>query len=264
MEETYAAFPNATFSAVVRKTADGASRDILAPLILSNSEWEIGRLAKAQRAANAATAALRKAALGGATIREAGVEARVAAIRSGVDEIDISGSVIAEPWTFASYDWAPEGLRFEPGKLYTIEIGYSMVDGLCVQTCRMFSLGEPEPEVRRMHEVGLKSMQAMLDVLKVGVTGSELWDAGLAPLTAAGYAPWCRLGHACGVELMGPQGLQFFPGDNNPVAPHQAVQVHGAIVSADGVKVGIIGDTVIAGEGGWRYLTNDPAPFDLQ
>jgi Xaa-Pro aminopeptidase len=126
----------------------------------------------------------------------------------------------------------------------------------------MLSVGEPEPEVRRMHEASLKSMHAMLGALKVGVTGADMWDSGIAPLEAAGYAPWCRLGHASGFELMGPQGLQFFPGDRYQVRPNQAVMVHAPIVDATGQKVGIIGDTVLAQEGGWRYLS-EPASFEL-
>jgi Xaa-Pro aminopeptidase len=134
MERTYAAFPSAEFVPVVQKTPDGKSRDLLKPLIISNSPWGIARLEKAQVAANAAIAALRSAAKAGASVREAGIEAKAAGLRAGAHEISVDGSVIAEPWTFAWYDTAPDHLRFEPGKLYTIEIAYCMVDGHCVQT----------------------------------------------------------------------------------------------------------------------------------
>jgi hypothetical protein len=46
------------------------------------------------------------------------------------------------------------------------------------------------------------------------------------------------------------------------VRPNQAVMVHAPIVDATGQKVGIIGDTVLAQEGGWRYLS-EPASFEL-
>jgi Xaa-Pro aminopeptidase len=235
---------------------------MLRPLVGSNSEWEIARLERAQVAANAAVDALRRAAKGGASVREAGVEAKIAGLRAGAEEISVDGSIIAEPWTFAWYNTAPASLRFEPGKLYLVEIAYCMVEGLSVQTCRLFTVGEPEPEVRRMHAAAMKCLRAMLDKFKVGVTGSDMWDAGIGPLQDAGYAPWCRLGHVSGFELHGPQGIQFFPGDQYEVVPNQAVTVHAPIVDATGNKVGIIGDTMLAQPNGWRYFA-EPASFEL-
>ncbi|HEY3737631.1 MAG TPA: M24 family metallopeptidase [Jatrophihabitans sp.] len=255
-------FPGAEFVPVIQPTQNGRRRDVLEPLIGANSEWEIARLERAQIAANVAIEALRTAAKGGATVREAGREGRLAAIRAGADELSVDGSVIAEPWTFAAYDLAPESLTFERGKLYLIEIAYCMVDGYSVQTCRLFTVGEPEPEVQRMYDTAMTSLHAMLNKLSVGVTGADMWDAGIGPLQDGGYAPWCRLGHSCGFEMFGPQRLQFFPGDRYQVEPHQAVTVHAPIVSGDGNTVGIIGDTVLAIEDGWRYFA-PPADYAL-
>jgi Xaa-Pro aminopeptidase len=245
------------------KDANGRTKDILEPLIGSNSPWEIKKLERA----HAATAAiLRKfidCARAGATIREAGREAELAGTRLGGESIIFQGSVYTIPFTYSPWAHAPEGAPFEKGALYEMEVGRCEVDGYAAQSARSFVVGPPNKAQVQLFDTVKRSFEAMTRRIEPGLTGEQMWDIALEPIKKAGLDAWGRPGHFMGFEFQGPQRLNFLPGNQWVIQENQAVTVHPAVRDRATGYVGMAGDTILVEKGGWRFLSPTPPIHDL-
>lgn len=262
-EETKAQLPNAHFESTVAKDASGRMKDLLEPLIGSNSPWEIKLLERAEAAAETTVNKFIELANAGATIQEATLEARIAGMRDGAEDIHFVGSVGVDPWTWGNWSHAAPGAQFRKGVIYSMELARCTVDGYTVQKARSFVVGPPTSAQVRLHDAAMRSLEALLGRIQPGLTGEQLWEIGLEPVKRAGLEAWSRSGHFMGFEFNGPQRLNFMPGNRYPVYENEVVMVHPAVIDKGVGSVGILGDTILIENGRWRYLSNQRPRYEL-
>jgi Xaa-Pro aminopeptidase len=262
-EETKAQLPNAHFESTVTKDANGRTKDLLESLIGANSPWEIRLLERAETAADATVNTFIKLAHAGATIQEATLEARIAGMRQGAEDIHFVGSVGVDPWTWGNWSHATPGAQFRKGALYSMELARCTVDGYTVQKARSFVVGSPTTSHGRIYDAAMRSMDVLLERIQPGLTGEQLWEIGLEPVKRAGLEAWSRSGHYMGFEFNGPQRLNFMPGNRYAVYENEVVMVHPAIIDKATGAVGIMGNTILLENGRWRYLSAQPPRYEI-
>jgi Xaa-Pro aminopeptidase len=263
IDDTKAALPNARFEPTLVLDDEGRPRDLLGPLIGANSPWEIRKLELAQVAANLTVNAFIDAARAGATIRETAVEAKVAAMRAGVENIMLMGSVGVEPWAFWDWGHAAPDDPFKQGKMYCLEVAQCVVDGYLVQVARSFVAGPPSKAQKSLFDAVKRALDATLNAVEIGRTGEELWEIGMSPIREAGFEAWGRFGHYMGFEFLGPQRINLLPGDTHALYEGQVVTIHPTVVDKAAGNFVIEGDTILVEENGWRFLSAQPPVHEL-
>ncbi|MEZ3115567.1 M24 family metallopeptidase [Halobaculum sp. MBLA0147] len=130
---------------------------------------------------------------------------------------------------------------------------------------RTFVVGEPSDEVRRRYELTHEAMEAALDAVAAGVTGSEVHGAACDVYEDAGYTTFRTdpstetgfihsTGHGLGLEVheapsVSPRGEELEAGNVITIEPGLYDPAVG------GVR---IEDTVVVTEDGYRNLTDYP------
>ncbi len=256
--------PDASFEPTIAHDVDRPPIDLLVDLIWTNSDWELGRLAIAQRASDAAVRAYISAARGGSSPREAFLDAEIAAKRAGVDDVTLYGSAGVGPWAF--WDLAhPAHDRFVTERVYFIEVALTGWAGFGVQSGRSFMLGAPSDPQQLLINTSQRALDALVDAVRPGVTGGQLWEVGYGIARDSGLESWAQFGHHKGL-LPGssPRRIAFMPHDENRLDRGQTVVVHPGLYDAATGDAAFIGDTVFVEEDGCRLLTNSPLAYGLE
>jgi Xaa-Pro aminopeptidase len=262
IEQTWAALPDVAVEPTLRIDARGKPADLLEPLLATNSAWEIGRLERAQASADEAMRAFMAAAVDGAPIDHAVAEARHRAIRGGSEDTILELTCGLEEWALWVHPNQPRGARFHAGELVTIGLMNSY-DGYWIQMPRTWVTAGPSAAQRRVFDAARASLEAMLGGLRSGVTGGELWDAGLAPIEAAGMQPRGRLGHSVGFTgVTGPERFTILPGNEVQLADRVAFVLHPCVFDRGSGAVVQLGDTLVMEDGSARMLSRDPVPYE--
>ncbi|MDI3298636.1 MAG: Xaa-Pro peptidase family protein [Bacillota bacterium] len=151
-----------------------------------------------------------------AALADEAMEAGWAALRPGVTERQVAAAILrafqeggAERVDFALVAAGPDGALphhhtsgrpIAPGEPVVIDIGATL-DGYCSDLTRVAVLGEPQPEVRRVHAVVEQAVEAALAAIRPGVSAAEVDLAARRVIEEAGYGPYFthRLGHGIGL-----------------------------------------------------------------
>ncbi|MCL6520752.1 MAG: Xaa-Pro peptidase family protein [Firmicutes bacterium] len=151
-----------------------------------------------------------------ASLADAAMEAGWAALRPGASERQVAAAILrafqeggAERVDFALVAAGPNGALphhhtssrpVAPGEPVVMDIGATL-DGYCSDLTRVAVLGEPEPEVLRVHAVVEAAVQAALAAIRPGAVAAEVDLAARRVIEEAGYGPYFthRLGHGIGL-----------------------------------------------------------------
>jgi Xaa-Pro dipeptidase len=258
LEQTAALVPEARFE----PTLSIENGDLLEPLLATNSDWEIGRLERAQAIADDAMAAFMRTAVEGATIDHAVAEARYRALRAGSEDTIMEITCGLDDWALWVTPSQPRDARFRRGDLVTLGLMNSY-DGYWIQMPRTWVLGGADRAQRRVFDTARRSLEAILERIGAGVTGGELWEAGLAPIEHAGFQPRGRLGHSVGFTgVTGPERFSLLPGNPVPIEDGVAFVVHPCVWDRSTGIVVQLGDTLVLEDGRARFLSSRPLPYD--
>ncbi|MGI9608483.1 MAG: M24 family metallopeptidase, partial [Acidimicrobiales bacterium] len=136
----------------------------------------------------------------GMTEREAFSAFRIDLLQRGAD--DVPYLVGATGRAFTDVIKQPSDRVIEAGDLLMFDTG-SMFDGYSSDFDRYYAFGEVDVAARRAHEVVWDSTQAGFDMLRPGVTTTDLWQTMADVLSAGGSLgnDVGRLGHGLGMQV---------------------------------------------------------------
>lgn len=116
-----------------------------------------------------------------------------------------------------------------PGDPVVVDIGGTTRDGYCSDSTRVYAVGEPPAEFRRLYDVLLRAQRAQTDAVRPGLTAHQLDAVGRDIITDAGYGPHFihRTGHGIGLESH--EEPYIVAGNPLPLAPGMAFSVEPGI-----------------------------------
>lgn len=128
-------------------------------------------------------------------------EVRRAGATLSFEPVVAAGAASAEP----HYHPGPSPL--EEGPLL-VDMGAKLA-GYCSDITRTYSIGEPDEQFARMHEVVLEAQQAALDAIEPGVEASEVHEVAMDAVDATEFEGRFihSTGHSLGVEVHDGPGL---------------------------------------------------------
>jgi Xaa-Pro aminopeptidase len=90
----------------------------------------------------------------------------------------------------------------EHGDPVVVDIGGTTHDGYCSDSTRVYAVGEPPEEFRRLYDVLLTAQRAQTDTVRPGITAEHLDAIGRQIIADAGYGEYFihRTGHGIGLE----------------------------------------------------------------
>ena len=191
----------------------------------------------------------------GRTEREVGRDIADAIIAEGHVRVDFvivgSGPNSASP----HHELSDRTIR--PGDPVVVDIGGTTPDGYCSDSTRVYTVGEPPADFRRLYDVLLSAQRAQTDAVRPGITAGQLDAVGRDFITDAGYGPHFihRTGHGIGLETH--EEPYIVTGNPLPLAPGMAFSVEPGIY-LPGRYGARIEDIVICTEEGGERLNRTP------
>lgn len=228
------------------------------------TEWQLGRLAKAADASQAAFVAYVAAARRDETMREAANAARGAAYAAGADSVALFGSVNAAPWRYWNIEMAAANTRFKPGEMYLIQGGRVAVNGFEVQIGRSFTMGDPTPAQRHLMDYMKFAVDTIKAELEIGRSGRDIYATVAPTIKREGLMEWSQYGHT-----HGPTGPLVSFSEvmkdwaDGVVAEGQVLDVHPTLFDPKSGDHGMSGDCVAILNGKARTVCEDPLPHDF-
>jgi Xaa-Pro dipeptidase len=183
-----------------------ATEPWLPELRMTKDESELAHM---RRAVEIAERAMQRLLDGGAlrpgrTELEVAADLQVAMLQEGGEGQAFSPIVVAGPNSAAPHA-SPSDRRMEEGDLVTIDWG-TTCKGYRSDITRTFVLGEPTPEMERIHDAVLTANQAGRLAIRDGLVAQEVDRAARRAITLAGFGEFFihRTGHGLGLETHEP------------------------------------------------------------
>ncbi|MGH3415665.1 MAG: M24 family metallopeptidase, partial [Actinocrinis sp.] len=141
----------------------------------------------------------------------------------------------------------------EHGDPVVVDIGGTTEDGYCSDSTRVYAVGEPPAEFKRLYEVLLRAQVAQTGAVRPGVTAEALDAVGRDIIAEAGYGDLFihRTGHGIGLE--GHEEPYIIAGNPLPLEPGMAFSIEPGIY-VDGRFGARIEDIVLCTEHGGERL----------
>jgi Xaa-Pro aminopeptidase len=242
--------PDAQFTPATVGTGRAGRRDIVERVRAVKSAWEVEYLEQAQRAADAGMRAFMQEVRPGLKQTLVVTRAILAAQEAGADEANVYMSAGTDPWVWGPYRG---DLTFSEGDLVAVEFN-ARVNGYVAQIARSGVLGRaPTASQRRVMEVGRTSQRRMIERIRPGITGGELWDTGLEPVKQAGLEPYGRYGHGMGLSLA--EAFDILARDNGSVQEGFCIEVHCGLYDPSTMASALIGDQLMVRNGTAELLS---------
>lgn len=117
----------------------------------------------------------------------------------------------------------------EAGDPVVVDIGGTTRDGYCSDSTRVYAVGEPPEEFRRLYDVLRTAQIAQTDAVRPGITAERLDAIGREIIAAAGYGEYFihRTGHGIGLE--GHEEPYIVAGSALPLEPGMAFSIEPGI-----------------------------------
>lgn len=185
--------------------ADGAP--VWEDVVATPSAWDAERIRETARIADEGFAAAVEAAGEGVPEHEICLAALARMASLGAEFLH--GSGVSTHVNIGSFSDAVSNVRpflstprsLERGQMFWLDLSASY-DGYFIDADRTIAVGEPNEEQLRIYEVTRAMYDVMLGEARAGVRGGDLWEAGTAVATEAGYGEWSNhvyLGHTTGI-----------------------------------------------------------------
>lgn len=212
-------------------------------------------LQRAEAIGDAAFAELLKVLRPGMTELEAAAELEYQMKKHGAsgfsfDTIMASGANSSMPHA------VPGTKKLETGDFVTMDFG-CLYEGYCSDMTRTVVLGRASEKQREIYDTVLRAQKAALDVIRAGMTGSEVDRAARRIIEEAGYGQCFGhgLGHSVGLFIH--EEPRLSPADDTVLEAGMSETVEPGIYlpGFGGVR---IEDLVIVTEDGCRNLTRSP------
>ena len=159
--------------------------------------------------------------------------------------------------------------RIQPGDLVMADCG-AVYQGYSTDFIRQACLGEPTADQRRWFSIAVEANQACVNAIKPGVTGADVYEAGIAVFEREGLLDYNVLnivGHGTGMEIhelpwLGERDSVYTSG--TVLQPGMVVCVEPIIAGMDGpdwrAGLFIVEEKVLVTETGAEVLTNALSP----
>jgi Xaa-Pro aminopeptidase len=227
-----------------------ALTDCLPMLRAVKDAAELDRLAAAGAAADSAFHDILTVPFAGR--RETDVAADLAALlrKYGHEQVDFtvvgSGPNGANP----HHEAGPRTI--EPGDTVVLDFG-GLMRGYGSDTTRTVTVGEPDEEVRTVHEIVRRAQQAAFEAVRPGVTCQDIDRVARRVITEAGYGERFihRTGHGIGVTTHEPPYL--VEGEQQPLVPGMCFSIEPGIYLPGRFGVRIEDIVTVTADGGRRF-----------
>lgn len=164
-------------------------------------EWELDRLRKAQRIADAALLETLPRLKVGMTELEAQAELIYCMYKNGAQGLSFDPIVVSGPNTSLPHGVAGNRV-IQEGDFLTMDFGV-LYQGYCSDTTRTVTFGYATEEMRKVYNVVLKAQREAIAATKAGVTGKMIDGIARQVITDAGYGDYFghSYGHGVGLEI---------------------------------------------------------------
>lgn len=220
---------------------------------------EITAIEAAARIVDAALEAAAGLARAGVSERDVALELDVQMRRRGAQEPAFITMVAAGPRSAIPHA-LPSERRLTAGDLVCIDCG-AVVDGYRSDLTRVWVMGEPDAEQRRVHAAVLRAHDRALALVRPGTAGDDLNGAARKEFAAAGIDGWWRhgIGHGVGLAIHEAPSLRAGAGAELAAGDVVTIEPGAYRPGWGGVR---IEDLVLVNEAGARTLS--AAPIDLR
>jgi len=207
----------------------------------------------------------------GAIQGDAGYEAALKMIRPGVTEFEIAAEIEYHARTRGAEDhftligsgrfsfendhtlplpYSPSMRKIEMGDSIVMEIT-PRCEGYWTQLVRTTTVGKPNPDLAKIHQVCIKAIDKGLPFLKPGKKVKEVVLAMESYVKDAGFLLKPPLGHICGIDLIEARvSIQ----NETVLNPGTAVILHPTLFTPDGKRSFFWGETYLITEDGFERL----------
>ena len=146
----------------------------------------------------------------------------------------------------------------EEGDAVVLDFG-GLMNGYGSDTTRTVSVGDPSPELVRVHGIVREAQQAAFEAVRPGVPCQEIDRVARTVITAAGYGEQFihRTGHGIGVTTHEPPYL--VEGELQPLEPGMCFSIEPGIYLGGRFGVRIEDIVTVTADGGVRLNTTDHA-----
>lgn len=218
-------------------------------------DWELERLRKAQRIADAAFAEVLPRLHVGMTELEAQAELIYCMYKNGAQGLSFDPIVVSGPNTSMPHGVAGDRV-IQEGDFLTMDFGV-LYQGYCSDMTRTVAFGWVTPEMEQVYNTVLRAQEAGIAASKAGVRGKDIDGVARQIITEAGYGPY--FGHGYGHSV----GLEIHEGPNCGPASEEIMGEHAVASAEPGIylpgKFGVrIEDCVIYETDGTENLATSP------
>jgi Xaa-Pro aminopeptidase len=224
--------------------------DVTGPLRIVKDAAEIDALQAAASAVDEIAGVMRGRPFAGRTEAEVHRELVERMLDAGHERANFA--IVGAGENAASPHHEPGSRRIADGDVVLCDFGGTM-HGYCSDITRMFSVGEPSPEVRDAYAVLVEAQEAGVRAAEVGVPCAAVDAAARDVIAAAGLGERFvhRTGHGIGMEAH--EDPYMVAGNDAALAPGHAFSVEPGIYVAG--RFGLrLEDIVVATAGGPRRL----------
>ncbi|MGW1211536.1 M24 family metallopeptidase [Streptomyces sp. NPDC002499] len=243
------------FRAVLPDAEQELAGGVLNGLRMRKTSQEAAALRRAGAAIDRVHARMGEWLRAGRTEREVGRDIGDAMLDEGHVRVDFvivgSGPNSASP----HHEVSDRVIR--AGDPVVVDIGGTTRDGYCSDSTRVYAVGEPPAEFRRLYDVLLSAQRAQTDAVRPGISAGQLDAVGRDIITDAGHGPHFvhRTGHGIGLDTH--EEPYIVTGNPLPLAPGMAFSVEPGIY-LPGRYGARIEDIVICTEDGGERLNRTP------
>lgn len=209
------------------------------------SDWEVSQMKEAADAAGRAHEAFAREARLGMTERELNRLIRKLSYEAGAEKIGYSGIV-------AGIDRVPLGgptdRKWEKGQMLFVDICLQLNGGYFADFDRIYASSPPTGEQLAAYAEIVDGLQRGRDVVRAGVTISELADAMIGDNPTI----YARVGHGLGLEM--PEAPSLSPLDETTLADGEVICLEPNI-EVPGVGWLVSEEEVVVREGGFELIS---------
>ena len=188
------------FRAALPNAQQQLAGGVLSELRMRKTPQEIQALRRAGAAIDRVHARVGEWLRPGRTEREVGRDIAEAIVAEGHERADFV--IVGSGPNGASPHHELSDRVIERGDPVVIDIGGTTQDGYCSDSTRVYAVGEPPEEFRRLYDVLRMAQIVQTDAVRPGITAQELDAVGREIIADAGYGAYFihRTGHGIGLE----------------------------------------------------------------